>query len=333
MAFILVCDTHCGVKGGSSIYHDVNVRLFQHLRDTAIKRNIDTVIHLGDWFHDQKTLTLPTLHTSIKAIELLGEFHTYILLGNHDLFYKYQAVPTSLEIFGKYPNVSIVDTPTFIKDGSYSIGMVPWVTESLPDKSLDLLLGHFDVTGFGIPKKFRFQLGDFQDRYEQVFSGHFHFPMELSNVRYLGAPYHMEFGESGDHRGYYIFDNGKLEFIEFSEYPRYKKIVACEEELKEEDFKGNYVKLVFERDYGTNTNARIIELAQSFKPIQLYPDFSNMLNDEERIEGHKEITTLEIRTGKDLLFDYIEKRSLPDHLKLNMLKRVVESLLPYVKEI
>jgi len=318
---IIVCDSHAGVHGASQMWHDINIRLFQHIADTCVRRNIEHVIHLGDFFHDRKSLSLQTIHTAVQTAELLKEFQVQILLGNHDLFYKYQSKPTSLDIFNAYTNMEIVDSVKTVMVDGYELTLAPWGTETIP--KCETLLGHFEVTGFGIPTQFRHQIGDFEDC-GLVYSGHFHFPMELSNIKYLGAPYHMQFGESGDRRGYYIFDHGKLEFVEFTEYPRFLRLVASEQ-ISESVVRGNIVKLTYTQDFGNNGNARILEMVQSFNPVQLYTDFSKMV---EQTEGPEMVVdNVEMKSSKEILFEYLDKRNLPDHLTARMMKKVMENLM------
>ena len=323
MPAIIVCDTHCGVHGGSALWHQVNINLFKHIADTCVRRNIPHIIHLGDWFHDRKSLGLQTIHTSIETAEIIRDFETDILLGNHDLFYKYQSKPTSLDIFREFSNISIVDEVKTVMVDGYELTLAPWNTETIP--VCETLLGHLEVTGFGIPTKFKYEIGDFE-QCGTVYSGHFHFPMELSNIKYLGAPYHMSFGESGDRRGYYIFNHGKLEFIEFGEYPRFLRLVASED-ITESTVRDNIVKLTYTKDFGNNGNTRILEMVQSFKPVQLFTDFSQMKPEESQESQEEVLVSMDMKSGKEILFEYMERRTLPEHLKQGMMKRVLENLM------
>ena len=323
MSCIIVGDTHLGCHGASQFWHDVNIKLFQHIADTCIRRDIGHVIHLGDFFHDRKSLSLQTIHSAVQTAEILKDFQVQILLGNHDLFYKYQSKPTSLDIFNAYTNIEIVDTvKTVVIDGQ-TLTLAPWNTETIP--ACETLLGHFEVTGFGIPTKFKYEIGDFANC-DSVYSGHFHFPMELSNIKYMGAPFHMVFGESGDRRGYHIFDHGKLEFVEFTEYPRFLRLVASED-ITETQVRGNIVKLTYTQDFGNNGNSRILEMVQSYGPVQLYTDFSQMKVGNGEVVEDTRLDSVEVKSGKEILFDYVDSRTLPSHLKVGMLKKVMESLM------
>ncbi len=320
MPAIIITDTHCGVHGASALWHNINLKVFQHLRDTCVKRNISEIIHLGDWFHDRKALNLQTMQTTLNVMEILRDFQLRILIGNHDIFYKNQPKPTSLDMMQEFSNVNIIDKVEKINIDGYDITLAPWTTNEIP--KCEILFGHFEITGFGLPVNFKHNIGDFENC-GQVYSGHFHFPMEQSNIRYIGAPYHMNFGESGDHRGYYIFDHGNLEMIEFNDYPRFKKIIASEN-INENEVKDNIVKLIFTQDFGNNINTQILEMVQSFKPIQMYTDFSQMLSVNE--EQSQYIENFNVKSSKEILFDYIDLKTHPEHLKPQLLKRVVDSL-------
>jgi len=58
-------------------------------------------------------------------------------------------------------------------------------------------------------------------KFKHVYSGHFHLPSTKGNITYLGSPFQHTFNDVGSIRGYYIFDDGKLEFIEFTNAPKF----------------------------------------------------------------------------------------------------------------
>lgn len=322
--FILISDTHLGLKSGSPLWHDITLRLFQEIADTCARRNIDTIIHLGDFFHNRKNLYMKTLSVAIDIADMLENVNLWIIAGNHDIFYKSEIDPTSLDIFRKYENIKIIkETTTFD-----NITLVPWQRDF--PKEGDILFGHFEIGGFPInqsyimPEKNRLKLDDFKG-WNHVYSGHFHMPSDKGNIKYIGSPYQMSFGDKGD-RGFYIFEDGNLEFTNFTESPKFVTINVVDDKpnhgLSPSEIKGNIIKLVYTKDFGRNENNKILEVAQSYSPVQLYTDFSKNIDAKE-----EEIREEDIKDNKTIFFEYIDIADIPDHLDKRLVKKIVGMLL------
>jgi len=324
--FVLVSDTHLGLKNGSKLWHDVTLGLFQTIADTCARRNISNIIHLGDFFHNRKHIHMKSLYIAIQIADILRDLNTYIITGNHDIFYKSIIDPTSLDIFREYDNIKIIKETITIHD---DITLCPWAN-TFPTSG-KILMGHFEIGGFPInqsyimPENERLTLNDFKG-WDQVFSGHFHSPSNRGNVRYIGAPYQMSFGDIGD-RGFYILDNDGLEFINYTSAPKFIKIDITDDKdnygLVPEEVNGNIVKLVYLKDFGRNINNKIMEIAQSYSPDQLYVDFSKNIDVKEVSEIKEE----SIKDNKSILFEYIDIADIPEHLDKKVIKRFVKNLL------
>jgi len=321
MSAIIVTDTHCGIYNASPLWHNIVIKLFKHIADTCIRENISEIIHLGDWFHDRKSLNIQTIQTCLDIMDIIKDFHISIVIGNHDLFYKNSIKPTSLSFIQMFDNVEIIDMNKTIRLDGYKVSLVPWIADEIPNT--DILFGHLEITNSNILQRFKYSENDFK-HCGKVYSGHFHTPMKFANIEYIGAPYHMTFNDSGS-RGYYIFDNGDLRFVEFENFPKFKKIIASLDNIDSDEIKDNIVKLIYTEDFGTEGNQKIIDLVQSFKPLQLYTDFSQMSIKSDN--GFEIIDNIEIVDNKQLLFNYIDLKKHPSHINTNTLKRIVSSLL------
>ena len=77
MKYLLVADTHLGIKKASERYHNVVYNLFEEIINVCKEINITEVIHLGDFFHERKvtnTKTLSILKGSFSWIYKSGRY-------------------------------------------------------------------------------------------------------------------------------------------------------------------------------------------------------------------------------------------------------------------
>lgn len=332
---IFVTDTHLGVRKSSPVYLEVVYNLFVDICRKAKEEGIKELIHAGDFFDNRKHLTLNTIDYAEKIGSLLSETfeNVFFILGNHDLFYKDQYFPTSHQLFTRYENIHIIHTPT-VHD---NILMIPWILEGDDTSDLfklkaDYCIGHFDIIGAKMGLKTEAKEGRFSflqfGKFKGVYSGHFHTPGTYGNVTYLGAPYHMTFNDGGP-RGYYIFDDGDLEFVEWSGYPQFVHIIARDDLYNECDIKGKMVKLVFQTDYGTLKNAEIVKTIQSLEPMRLFTSYDfgcNMTND--RMD---ETENLELKDAEGIHLEFVEKSEVPETLNKKTVLQMISTLYKELK--
>lgn len=332
MKFLLVTDLHLGLRKDAEIWHKVLIGLFQEIIDTCSRRNISKIIHLGDWHDNRKALSVKTIITSWEVALMLEKvgIELYTILGNHDIFYKNQLHPHSLKFFQKFQNIHIIDRPFQLED----IVLIPWITQ-IPDGRSKYLFGHFAINSFDMGNKQEckgaWKISDFK-KFEQVVSGHFHKPQDGENITYLGAPFQHTFNDVDQVRGYYIWENGELEFINFTNSPKFviidsEKIVNNELDLSE--LKGNIVKVVYTQDHGTVKNNEILEEVYIHKPLQLHTNLSRIscFTDEIREEDWSD---LQLKSNQDVLIEYITKMKLPEHIiektLIGMIRTLVKEL-------
>lgn len=321
----MTSDLHLGIGHNDQIWLDQSVRLIEQIIDECHKRDIYTLTILGDLFHDRKNIYVKTLDTAIRIADLLKKngIRTGILLGNHDVFYKTENTLNSLAMFREYDNIDIIDEPKIVDD----VGFVPWNCDiNLPVKTL---LGHFEINSFPVTNsrmfdKAHYNPSDFS-QYEKVISGHFHIPSTKGNITYLGAPYHMTFNDVGSLRGFYVFDNGDLEFIEFNGIKFY--YISSEEIPDPKKIEGNVVRLIFEKDYGTVENNKKIEKIQSYNPLRFYTDFTKLSKTIIMDEGKVEEIAQTLKNNKEILQDFIDIGTHPPHINVKKMKMIVDTLM------
>lgn len=323
MKLLLLGDTHLGIYQSSELYHDIVYKLFEEIKDYCISNNINTILHLGDFFHERKVLNTKTQWVAHQIANLFqsSDISFHIIVGNHDCYYKNSIEPTALDIFKNYENIYVWKETTELFDGELQV--VPW--GQLPIRQEGYVFGHFEFSGFKMNSNYICEHGlDPTDwkKFKQIYSGHFHWPSSKGNITYLGSAYPQTFHDIDSPRGYYIWDDGDLEFIEYKNCPKFIKIETSN--INNNKIKNNIVKLVFTEDYGSIKNQKIIDDVISFNPTKIQVDFSQV-----KIEGTED--TLETMDAslldhQEILQEYIKKTDLPSFVKKKTLLTMIEKL-------
>jgi DNA repair exonuclease SbcCD nuclease subunit len=196
---LLVTDTHLGMYSDSDAWLDIVLNFYKYITKYCIKHDIREIYHLGDFFDNRKSLNTKTQHVAHRIAKVLGlkeNLHTYIIVGNHDCYYKNKIHPNTLELFKEYDNISIIDSIEKIDN----ILLVPWGEVPEDTQGARFCFGHFAIKGFHMNDSYKCKDGldkvKFKD-FEKVLSGHFHTPSSKGNITYLGSPYGQTFHDAG----------------------------------------------------------------------------------------------------------------------------------------
>lgn len=326
MKKLIISDTHLGIYSDSDAWLDIVLDFYKHIVKYCIKNDIRELIHLGDFFDNRKSLNTKTQHIAhriAKVLEVAKLLQTYIIVGNHDCYFKNQIYPNTLELFEEYKHITIVDEPTILDD----ILLVPWghvPTKEYADNT-SYCFGHFAINGFHMNDSYRCKNGldkaTFKD-FDMVLSGHFHTPSSNNNITYLGAPYGQDFNDADSVRGYHTFDEGKLTFIEYNDAPKFMKVYSGNDFGK--DIEGNVVKLIFEKDYGTTKNQEIIDDLIKFKPFLYSVNFTSIDNEDDEDTSDESI---EMDSKEKIVHIYMNKQVYPDNINVNTLKLMFRKLM------
>lgn len=323
--FVLLADTHLGTKNHNQFWADLTETLFNEVLDLCLTENISTVIHLGDFFDSRKSLNVLTIN---KGIEICKKFndnniHMYIVLGNHDQFYKYLPKPNSLTYLELLPNIHIVDIEP-IEVCGYTL--VPWgydITQ-LP-KDIDIM-SHLEINGFitnssgNIQEGSKLNISDFK-KFNSVLSGHFHTPSYQSNIRYIGSAFPMNFNDVDSKRGYYLVKDN-WEFIEFTSAPNFIDIQS-NQEFTQQDIKGNIIRFTFVEDYGNVKNDKLIQSVNDMNPQELHINYNIVTDDSELVLDDE---NFDVSDNSEVIREYIDKKELPKHINKDILKKFVHNL-------
>ena len=224
MKVAIITDTHYGARKGSKHLHNYFELFYRDIFFPSLEEHqIDTVIHMGDIFDSRKAIDLQTLEWSKRVVlEPLKKYKVYLTIGNHDCYYKNTNDVNSPELLLKdYKNIKIYSKATEISLDKLKILFLPWInsenyedTYSVIKKSkAKIAMGHLELNGFKATRGHMMETGmdiGIFDKFEKVFSGHFHTRSTDGKIFYLGNPYEMFWNDVNDPRGFHIFDTETL---------------------------------------------------------------------------------------------------------------------------
>jgi len=238
MKIAIITDLHFGARNDSPavLIHQKQFFGQQFIPFVADKKNkIEAVMCLGDTFDKRKQSNHLSVYEAKQSLfdpiaELCLPF--YIIVGNHDAYYKNtNEINTSRIFLRDYVNISIIDQPTECDIDGQLFLMLPWICPANWDETKALLkstkanicCAHLQLQGFemhrGSPVSEGMPASMFE-KFEKVLTGHYHHRSNKDNVYYLGTPYEMTWADYNDPRGFHVLDTDTLE-LEFHENPNH----------------------------------------------------------------------------------------------------------------
>ena len=264
-------DTHAGVRNDNPAFQLYQKRCWQWFFDYIDEHKIKHVIHLGDIYDRRKYVNfMSAKRLREDFFEPLAErdIATHIIVGNHDMYYKDTHEVNALEevVRGRYSNISIHSVPTVINIDGLDIQLMPWITDSNYEEAIEaikkpkasILMGHLEVQGFTMHKGAISDHGldrNVFDKFDHVYSGHFHHRSTIGNLTYIGALGEYTWADYNDPRGFSVLDTRTKDLV-FNKNPhrmfrtiKYDDIVEPDivEKIQKTDFskfKDCYIKLV-----------------------------------------------------------------------------------------
>jgi DNA repair exonuclease SbcCD nuclease subunit len=317
---LILTDTHLGIYSDSDIWSDIVLNLFKYVADFAFRTNIEEILFLGDFFHNRKSLNTKTINIAHSIAQSLEKLKVYMIVGNHDCYFKNTIKPNSLRIFSKYDHIQIIEKPTEIDDDTI---LIPWGTP-VPRTKCRYCLGHFAINGFHMNDNYICKDGiesSELSHFDMTFSGHFHTPSRKNNIMYLGAPYAQTFHDAGGERGFYVWNEDEI--IDYHIYDKAPKFVKwnTSQSLSEKSIMGNVVKIIFEKDYGTNGNQEIVDQIIKFKPLSFTIDFTKVSEEENQV------SEIQMENKKDIINSYIDIKKLPENINKATLKGMFDKIM------
>lgn len=340
MKVCLLGDTHFGIRNDSMTFHRYLDKFYTEVFFPYLKEhNIKTVIQLGDLFDRRKYINFVSLSESRRYFfdRLKDEgIHLHALIGNHDIFWKNSLEVNSPDLLLKdYDNITLWQNPgQLLLDGS-SFDMIPWICKNNQEEIFKFVnqslssycIGHFELAGFQLMKgvqSFDGMDSKFLDKYDSVFSGHYHTQSEVGNIKYLGTPYELFWSDHKDPKGFFIFDTKTqgTEFIQ-NKNAMFHKIMyddnAGPVDIDYLQFSETYVKIVVVNKQNPYLFDKMLDELYKVNPAHLaviedYGDDSFENIDSELIDQAEDTLTI--------LSNYIDQQGVDvDSNKLKNLMR------------
>jgi DNA repair exonuclease SbcCD nuclease subunit len=286
-------DLHLGVHQNSSTWHNIGLKWADWFVNELKSKDIDQIIFTGDFFHSRSEISVNTIHAASEFIAKFKDFSKiYMIVGNHDSYYKQKADVHSLSILNGYSNISVFDKTTTLQSkefNSKAVTFCPWGFDYVDIPDSDVIFGHFEIESFKMNAHKLCEEGvkpkDLIKKSPLIFSGHFHLNEEREydngKIIYVGSPFQLDFGERDCNKGYYTIDFKDLnyEFFRNEVTPVHKKLLLSEildgDEIKEEykqQIKNNFVRIVIDSKIDQSKIDNILHVANSYTPISLTVD-------------------------------------------------------------
>ena len=230
MKVCVLGDTHFGSRNDSIHFSAFFEKFYKEIFFPYMEQhNIKHVIQLGDVFDRRKYINFQTLNHCKDYFfkKLNNEYSSWLLVGNHDAYYKNTNDVNSLDmLLGEYSNINLITKPTELELDNTNVLLLPWICDDNFDTTMETIsstkaqvaFGHLELTGFEMYKGQLMDHGmdpNLFGKFDMVVSGHYHHKSHAKNVTYTGTPYEMTWSDYGDLKGFHVFDTEtrELEFI------------------------------------------------------------------------------------------------------------------------
>jgi len=318
MKIALIGDTHFGARNSNQVVESWQRRFYEEVFWPYIdKHGIKTIIQTGDWFDNRKWINLQSMafqkEVFVKQAQQ-REVSTYVIVGNHDIPLRHSLENSSVEqILGSEEFFCVVTKPLTEEFEDRTITLVPWICPNneidvleVIKKGGDILLGHFEITGFvmhpGAIAQDGLSMSDFKG-WKKVWSGHYHTQSQNGNIHYLGTPYQMTWNDYSTNHGFWIFDTADDSMVfhknPFSYFHKFVWDNGCDVELP--DLKNSYCKIVVKKKTDFESFEKFIDKINFLSPFEL-----KITEEFEEYNADNVSDLIEMQSTVDLIAEYVD---------------------------
>ena len=222
MNIVIITDQHFGARKGAAYINNYFQKFYDDIFFPYLKENkIDTIIDMGDTFDNRRNIDLASLQWSKRIyfdkLQAMG-IKVHIIVGNHTAYYKdTNSVNTVDLLLKEYDNIEVYSKPTEVNVGELDILFLPWINEENRQDTIEaikrsdskIVMGHLELNGFVATRGHMMEHGmdtKIFDKFDRVYSGHYHTRSNNGKIYYLGNPYEMFWNDVNDKRGFHLFD-------------------------------------------------------------------------------------------------------------------------------
>jgi len=342
----LITDTHFGVRNDNSMFLENALRFlrddfFPYLREN----NIKTIIHMGDLLDRRKYVnfnTLKNVREHFLNVCQREEISLYIIPGNHDIYFKNTSrIISFVELFDAtdtkaFSHLHVVYANEIVEILGKQCMFIPWILAETQDETIDFLnihsadyvFGHFEVI---CPLTQEATLDpNLFNRFENVFSGHYHNQKQIGKIHFLGSPFQMTMNDLGSEKGFLVidFETGEKTFIQ-NEHRMFNYIVYDDEKTSMNDllntdcssFTGTMVKIIVQKKTNPYIFEKFLELISNVEPMGI-----QIVDNQEMYSSGSEETVEDNNIGTlDVLKNYVDGMQYEDDIKQE-LKTLIDDL-------
>ena len=335
MKVAVITDTHYGCRKGSKLFHDYFEQFYKNVFfPTLDEEEITTVIHMGDAFDSRRGIEFKSLDWAKRVVfDPLKErgITMHLMVGNHDAYYKNTNSINAVDLLLKeYDNVKVYSSPAEVSVGDLPILFIPWINEQNEKETNSIIkktkcpvaMGHLELNGFVATPGHIMEHGHDArafNKFEKVFSGHYHSRSDNGTVYYLGNPYEMFWNDVESPRGFTIFDTESLEHQSINNpYRLFYKIFyedTDHQTFNTSEYENKIVKVIVRKKTDTKKFEKFIDKLYTCGVADLKIVENFQLDESEEFEAEESEDTMSI------LSRYIDE----SETELN--KTVIQSLI------
>ena len=347
----LLGDLHLGIRNNSIEWSksqsDFLINHFcKKIDELGFNPETDILIQEGDWFHNRESTNNRIWNDSLRIFEALSDKFKrgiYIILGNHDVYYKdNNNIHSLMGIEKMFDNVHVFSKEKILTINDYHrFLMLPWVEDeeeitkkvSKFSKEADYMICHADIKDFRLNKWVKIHSGldiNSLNSFKRIWSGHIHIRQENKNVLYTGTPYELDRGDRGNTKGFYILDVStndlKESFIENTFSPKHIKI-NIDDLLKlkifeiKKMFNNNFIDVMIEINEANNFPiTRFMEMVDNFGHRRLEFFTYNSEIKKEKANENLSLENIKEYDIYEIFKECLSKREYSNTMNLNIEK-------------
>ena len=338
MKIAILADSHFGVRKNNPVFLESQLKFINGIMFPYLDANkIDTIIHCGDVYNNRNNLNINVINVVDELmVSKFNKYNTYLIVGNHDSYFRNTIDIHSLKPFRHLKNITVVDDIQKVNIGGKDILMVPWQTDNqkfvqqVAKKNLfcDICIGHFEINGFNLNTAkvcdFGISPDIFFNNYGITFSGHFHSRKMLTRgdsvIQYIANPYELTRSDYGQEKGFCVLDTDTMtyEFINNDVSIKHKKY-TYPDKLNKTDIEGNIIDVLV--NIGTSHNEQefqkyMLEI-ESYKPFDVDLKLINNIDVKSNVD-------YKVQNTEELIEEYISDVEIDDDLKTKVNTKIIE---------
>ena len=338
MKVAIITDQHFGARKNSKLFHDYFLKFYNEVFfPTLEKEGITTIIDMGDTFDSRKGIDFSALswakNNYYDRLRDMGvTVHTVV--GNHTAYYKNTNEVNAVDLLlREYDNVIVYSEATEVKVDNLDVLFVPWINQDNEEQTLKLIdktscavaMGHLELIGFRVHRGYVMDHGadaKVFDKFDRVYSGHYHTRSDNGKIYYLGNPYEMFWNDCKDTRGFHIFDTETLEHVPVNNPNRLFYIIYYEDDdyqtFDAREYKDKIVKVIVRKKTNLKKFEKFVDKLYNVGVFELKVVENFQVEENENFEAFESEDTLSI------LNRYIEESEIT--LEKSIVQRVIQEV-------